>query len=146
MIEAGEIDIAVDELRWLLSGCSDSMEAHLLLGSLALSEDHDLPLARGHFGYAYQLGMKALRRAGRPAPLPYRLPANRSFFEAGKGLAHCLKELGQTDKAREVLEELLRADPSDPLGLTQMRAQLSSEKAPDPDRDGESPQDRTGQD
>ena len=52
MIDAGEVDVAVDELRWLLSGCSDFVDAHRLLGELALSEN-DLPLARAHFGYAY---------------------------------------------------------------------------------------------
>ena len=124
MLDAGEVDIAIDELRWLLSGCSDFMQAHVLLGTLALSEDRDLRLARGHFGIAYQLGLKALRGAGLPSPVPYRLPPNKPLFEAGKGLAFCLKELGKPAMAREVLEQLLRLDPSDPLALAAMHGEL----------------------
>src|SRR5262245_53817937 len=61
MIAAGETEIARDELRWLLDECHDFIEAHTLLGDLALAEN-DLKLARGHYGYAYQLGLKAIER------------------------------------------------------------------------------------
>jgi hypothetical protein len=124
MIDAGAADVAADELRWLLEGCSDFIEAHRLLGELALSVEKDLPLARGHFGAAYQLGITSLRRAGSPAPLPYRLPANQDFFAAGKQLARCLHEMGKTHMALEVLEHLLKCDPTDPLGLREMTAEL----------------------
>jgi hypothetical protein len=124
MLEEGETEIAIDELRWLLSGCSDFIEGHKLLGMLALSEFNDLRLARGHFGYAYQCGVKALRQAKAAGPLPYQLPANQSFYEAGKGLAHCLRELGKITMAREVLDQLLKLDPADPLGLAALRATL----------------------
>ena len=124
MLEEGEIDVATDELRWLLSDCSDFIDAHKLLGMLALSDQSDLTLARGHFGFAYQCGIKALRKAGNPAPLPHRLPANQSFFEAGKGLAHCLGALGKPTMAREVIDQLLRLDSTDPLGLAAMRTTL----------------------
>jgi tetratricopeptide (TPR) repeat protein len=119
MIDAGETEIAVDELRWLLSGCSDFIDAHRLLGELALAEE-DLSLARGHFGYAHRLGMKALEQAKAEGPLPYRLPVNESFHEAGKGLAYCLLHLGKRELASEVVEQLLRCDPSDPLGLRKL--------------------------
>lgn len=124
MIAGGEEDIAIDELRWLLNGCSDFVEAHRLLGELHLTHDQDLSLARAHFGYAYQIGLAAIRRSGGPSPLPYGLTANQPFFEAGKGLAYCLKELSKPEMAREVLEELLRLDPTDPLGARNMLAQL----------------------
>jgi hypothetical protein len=114
MMEAGEVDIAIDELRWLLSGCSDFIEAHRLLGELALSEN-DLPLARAHFGYAYSLGEKALKQAAAKGVLPYRLAANQGFHEAGKGLVYCLKKLGKRDLARATTEFLLGCDPSDVL-------------------------------
>ena len=93
MIEAGEFDIATDELRWLVSGCSEFIEAHELLGELALAASDDFALARGHFGFAVQLGLKALERAKVRGPLPYRQPANRAFFEAGRGLAWSLVKL-----------------------------------------------------
>ena len=116
MIEGGEAEIARDELLWLLNGCSDCLLAHKMLGEMALA-DHDLRLARGHFGYAFEIGSKALDRAGAKGNLPYRLPANQAFFEAGKGLAYCLRELGKPALAAEVVSRLVACDPSDPLGV-----------------------------
>ncbi len=116
MIDAGEVEIATDECRWLLSGCSDCVEAHRILGEIALGEN-DLPLARGHFGYAFQLGTKALNQAGVKGPLPYRIQANQGFLEAGKGLAWCLKQLDKREMAAEVVDQMLKCDPSDPLGV-----------------------------
>ena len=120
MIEAEANEVAVDELRWLLGGCHDWIEGHRLLGALALGGDGDVQLARGHYGIAYEIGIKALRRAGMPQPLPADRPANRPFFEAGKGLVHCLLQLDKREMAREVVAQLLKFDPSDPLGLQAM--------------------------
>jgi hypothetical protein len=116
MIEAGEIEVARDELRWLLQGCSDLIAAHRLLGELALG-DNDLQLARGHFGYAYQIGLKALPQRGLTGPLPYDVPANQDFLESAKGLAYCLRQLGETKLAEQVVSNLLAWDPGDPLGV-----------------------------
>jgi tetratricopeptide (TPR) repeat protein len=118
MIAAGEIEIARDEIRWLLQGCPDFLEAHKLLGELAYAE-HDLPLARGHFGYAFRVGQQAIARADNPRPIPYLLPANRAFHESGKALALCLVQLDKRDLASEVVKDLLSYDPSDPLGVRQ---------------------------
>ena len=126
MIDAGEVEIATDECRWLLSGCSDCVEAHRILGEIALGEN-DLPLARGHFGYAFQLGTKALNQAGSKGPLPYRIPANQGFLEAGKGLAWCLKQLDKREMAAEVVEQMLKCDPSDPLGVKSLLADTAAE-------------------
>jgi hypothetical protein len=123
MIDAGEDDIAIDELRWLLNGCSDFIEAHRLLAELALT-DGDTKLARAHFGYAYDIGLEALPERGMPGPLACERPANRPFFESAKGLAWCFRELGMPDDARRVLDHMLQLDPSDPLGAEQMRSQL----------------------
>jgi hypothetical protein len=119
MLDAGELDVAMDECRWLLQGCSDCLDAHRILGEIAL-ELNDLPLARGHFGYAYYMGLKAINAAGNPAPLPYALAANQGFFESGKGLIWCLKQLHKPEMASEVIEQLVRCDPSDPLGITKL--------------------------
>lgn len=116
MIEAGEVEVAVDELRWLLGGCSDFIDAHKALGELALVEG-DLPLARGHFGYAFRIGSKAIEQARARGAVPYRLAANQAFHEAGKGLAYCLQKLGKSEMLREVVEQLLACDPDDPLGV-----------------------------
>ncbi len=114
MVEMGETEIAVDELRWLLGGCSDFIAAHSRLGELAMA-DNDLPLARGHFGQAYRAGEQAMRRAGSGGPLPFRLPANQEFHSAGKGLVACLLAVDRREMAEQVVEQLLRLDPSDPL-------------------------------
>lgn len=117
MLAAEEFDAARDELRWLLDGCSELLEAHFLLGKLAVEVEGDVPLGRGHFGIGYQLGARALQRHGQPAPLPALHPGNKAFFDCGRGLAWCLHELGKSEMAQEVVETLLACDPTDPLGL-----------------------------
>jgi hypothetical protein len=124
MMEAGELEIAVDELRWLLSGCAEFIAAHELLGELAVAIDSDLSLARGHFGAGYQLGLQALRRANMPKPLLHAQPANRSFFEAGRGLVWTLERLGRREMADEIVQTLLQLDPSDPLQLKSLVDEL----------------------
>ncbi|MFO0791096.1 MAG: hypothetical protein U0805_16675 [Pirellulales bacterium] len=129
MIEAGENDIALDELRWLLSGCSEFLAAHVLLGELARAMN-DIPLARGHYGAGYQLGLQALRRAGMPKPVLYAQPANKPFFEAGQGLAWSLETLGKPQMAEEVVATLIELDPSDPMQLRSMLDEMRSGGAP----------------
>lgn len=126
MIDAGELEIAIDEIRWLLSGCSEFMEAHNLLGELAIEKDNDVPLARGHFGFAYQLGLQSLRRAKMPGPLPIDYPANRPFHEAGRGLAWCLEKLGRGALADEIAKTLVELDPTDPLQVHGMLDDMRS--------------------
>jgi hypothetical protein len=124
MIDAGETEIAIDELRWLLNGCGDFVDAHRLLGELALLES-DYALARGHFGYGYEIALSAVQAHKGSGPFPYARPANQSFLEAAKGLAFCLQQLGKPALARDVLQTLLRLDPTDPLGAGKMLAALS---------------------
>jgi hypothetical protein len=121
MLAAGETEIARDEIRWLLQGCHDFIEAHKLLGEIAYGA-RDLPLARGHFGYAFRIGQQAIERAGNPRPLPYSLPGNKLFLESGKALVLCLVELDRRELATSVVEQLLSFDPSDPLGVRHMIA------------------------
>ncbi len=119
MIAAGETEIAQDELRWLLSECHDFMTAHKLLGDLAVMEK-DYRLARGHYGYAYQIGLKAMDSAGAAKSLPYRHGSNQPFFQAGKGLITCLVKLSKQRMAQDVIARLLQLDAGDPLGLRGM--------------------------
>ena len=121
MLEAGEIDVAREELVWLLSECPDFLEGHLQLGLLALEED-DPKLARGHFGRAVELGFKALEEAGQPRPLPASLPGNRVFFEAAKGLVHALVESGKRGMAADTAKRVVALDPADPLGIAAVAA------------------------
>lgn len=124
MLDSGELEIARDELRWLLDGCGDFIAAHRLLGEVAL-ELGDLNLARGHFGYAYQLGEAALAAISPPGQAPYRYESNQAFLEAAKGLAWSLKGLSKPELAREVLARLLALDPEDPLGAGALLSVMS---------------------
>lgn len=119
MLAAGEVEIAADELRWLLSGCPQFLDAHLVLGELAAREE-DWELARGHFGYGYRLGLEALDEVGAGGPVPYANRANQSWYHCGRGLIQALLKLGREKLAREVRDRLLRGDPSDPLELSRL--------------------------
>jgi hypothetical protein len=129
MIAAGETEVAIDELRWLLSDCSEFIAAHVLLGDLARNAN-DVPLARGHYGAGYQLGLQTLRRAKMPKPLLYSQTANRPFFEAGRGLIWSLEKLGKRQMADEISATLLELDPADPLHLRALLDELRSGGAP----------------
>ena len=116
MLSAGEAEIARDELVWLLSECPDFLEAHVQLGLIAL-EDGDPTLARGHFGRAYELVLRAIHDAGGVGPVPYALEGNQVFFEAAKGLAHTLMATGRGGMAEDVLRRTTQLDPADTLGI-----------------------------
>lgn len=120
MLAAGEIDVAEDELRWLVGGCSVLLEGHKLLGQIAAG-DKNWELARAHFAYAYQLGLDAATRAKHDGTLPYALTGNRDLHEAGRGLAEALLNLDQRDLARQIIDQLLVWDPTDPLGVKELR-------------------------
>ena len=119
MVEEGETEVARDELVWLLSECPDFLDAHVHLGLIALEED-DPKLARGHFGRAYELCLRALEAAGDPRPLPYELPGNRPFYEAAKGLVHALVSTGRGRVAADVCRRIAPLDPADPLAIQRL--------------------------
>jgi hypothetical protein len=109
MIAGGELEIARDELLYLVGDCRGFLEAHNLLGELALEEE-DLALARGHFGFAYEIGLDSLPKGFRGI-LPANRDYNKPFFLAGRGLARCLIARGKRAEGREVLKQLARFDP-----------------------------------
>lgn len=96
--KAGDPEGARDALRYALQGCGDNLWVHVALGRIALEEFRDPGLARGHYGYAYELAQRAI-----PADFAGRLPrerdANRPYYEAIDGLATCYEALGQPDEA-----------------------------------------------
>ncbi|MBS0208912.1 MAG: hypothetical protein JSS27_08160 [Planctomycetes bacterium] len=116
MIAAGEPEIAADELRFLLQECPDFLVAHQTLGQIAL-EAEDFALARGHFGYVFDLARKVWERAGARGTLPYRMIENQSVHESGKGLGWSLHHLQNDTLALEVVRQLLAWEPTDPLGV-----------------------------
>jgi Flp pilus assembly protein TadD len=106
--KAGDPESARDALRYALSACHDNIRAHVALGQIALSEFRDPSLARGHFGYAFELVHRSLPPgfAGRLAP---QRAANRPFYDAAAGLAECLKALGKVEDGewlRRLVERL----------------------------------------
>jgi hypothetical protein len=111
MIAGGEAEIARDELLYLVSDCRAFLEAHNLLGELAL-EENELALARGHFGFAYEIGLDSLPKGFRGL-LPANIDYNQPFFLAGQGLARCLIARGKRSEGSEVLRQLARFDPRD---------------------------------
>jgi hypothetical protein len=91
--KAGDPEGARDALRYALAACRDNMWIHVALGRIALEEFRDPSLARGHFGYAVELGKRALtpQFAGR---MPADRAANRPFYDALEGLIGSLDALG----------------------------------------------------
>lgn len=128
MRAGGEKEVALDELRWLLSECHDSIETHYLLGEMAFEEE-DWRLARAHFGHAFDLGYAALPVGGTGGKLSYELPANQPLMQAAKGLAFCLYELKRAKTALAVLDMLASWDAADPLGAAALARKWTDEVA-----------------
>jgi hypothetical protein len=107
--KAGDPESARDALRYALSASHDNLWVHVALGRIALDEFRDPTLARGHFGYAFELAHRALPR-GFSGRLPRERRNNRPFYEAIDGLLQCLEALGR---------------PQDCLSLRTLRDTLS---------------------
>lgn len=88
----GDVESARDALRFALQGCRDSLWIHVALGRIALEDQGDAELARGHFGYAFELVLNALP-ANFQGRLPRDRPANQPAFEAIEGLIKCFEKL-----------------------------------------------------
>jgi hypothetical protein len=90
--EAGDVEAARDALRYALQGCGDNLWVHVALGRIALEEFKDPTLARGHFGYAFELAQRALP-PGFSGRLSRQRLANQPFYAAIEGLAACYDAL-----------------------------------------------------
>jgi hypothetical protein len=90
----GDPESARDALRYALSACHENLWVHVALGRIALAEFRDPTLARGHFGYAVELGERSLP-PDFSGLLPRERPANRPFFEGVAGLIECFEALGR---------------------------------------------------
>jgi hypothetical protein len=66
---------------------------HVALGRIALEGFRDPSLARGHFGYAVELGQRAIPPHFRGILAPER-PSNRPFYDAIDGLIRTMDALG----------------------------------------------------
>ena len=105
--EAGDPEGARDAFRFALEGCGDNLWVHVALGRIALEVQNDPELARGHFGYAFELVERAFPKSfqGR---LPRSIPGNQPFFEAAEGLAACYDALNQGREARKIRDLIER--------------------------------------
>ncbi|MCA9093930.1 MAG: tetratricopeptide repeat protein [Planctomycetaceae bacterium] len=126
MIAGAELEIARDELLYLVADCRGFLEAYCILAELAL-EEGDIPLAKGHYGFAYENGIEALPK-GFKGKLPAAEGYNSHFYKAGRGLARCLIAKNELEKGREVLEQLRKFDPTEPE-TTDLLKQLDEREA-----------------
>jgi hypothetical protein len=101
--KSGEPEDARDALRYALHECGDNLWIHVALGRIALEAFRDPQLARGHFGYAFELARRAIPRefSGR---IPPERQANRPLYDAIDGLLACYEALRQPREAREIRE------------------------------------------
>jgi hypothetical protein len=97
----GDPEGARDALRYALQGCGDNMWVHIALGLIALEDFNDPSLARGHFGYAFELAERAIPRDF-TGILPREHPANQPLYDAIDGLIRCHEALGQPALANEL--------------------------------------------
>lgn len=105
--KAGDPEAARDALRFALQGCGDNMWVHVALGRIALETDRDARLARGHFGYAFELAERALPPGFR-GRLPKHRPANRPLYDAIDGLVASYDVLGKSSEAAKLRETAAR--------------------------------------
>jgi hypothetical protein len=98
---AGDPEGARDALRYALAACHNNLWIHTALGRIALEEFRDPSLARGHFGYAVELGRRALS-AQFAGVLPADRQNNRPFYDALEGLIRSLEALGAGGEARSL--------------------------------------------
>ena len=105
--KAGDPESARDALRYALSACHDNLRAHVALGRIALEDFRDPALARGHFGYAVELGLRALP-PGFSGRLPRDRPSNRSFFDALEGLIACFEATGRKGEVTSLRAQIDR--------------------------------------
>ena len=113
--QSGDPEGARDALRYALQGCGDNLWVHVALGRIALEEFNDPSLARGHFGYGFELAQRAIP-PGFTGRLSRDRDVNRPFYESIEGLALCYDALGQPGEATSLrkLAERLTGQPGRP--------------------------------
>jgi hypothetical protein len=127
--KAGDPEAARDALRYALQGCGDNLWVHVALGWIALEDFKDPSLARGHFGYGFELAQRALP-PGFSGRLPRHRLANRPFYDAIEGLSACYEALGKPDEAASLKK--LAARMSGATGPGGRGGTASSGDGPDP--------------
>lgn len=116
--KAGDPEAARDALRYALQGCGDNMWVHVALGWIALEDFKDPTLARGHFGYAFELAERAFP-PGFSGRLPQHRAANQPFYDAIDGLIGCYEALdkpGEVRGLRDLADSLVSGRRGGPAG------------------------------
>jgi tetratricopeptide (TPR) repeat protein len=111
--QAGDPEAARDALRYALQGCGDNLWVHVALGRIALDEFKDPSLARGHFGYAFELAERAIP-PGFTGRFPRDREANRPFYETVDGLLACYEALGKSEEALALRTQAARLSADRP--------------------------------
>lgn len=99
--KAGAIDEARDALRFALDGCGDNLWIHVALGKIALQADNNHALARGHFGYAFELARRVIPTAFNGC-LPADRHSNQPLYAAIDGLLACAELEGRLSEIQEL--------------------------------------------
>ena len=133
--QAGDPEAARDALRYALQGCGDNAWVHVALGAIALEDFRDPNLARGHFGYAFELAENTLPRDfnGR---FPPEHPDNQPLYEALDGLIACYQALDDPKSARRTSAQEGTLVPPDrrsargtaPVGSVNSAGNLSADR------------------
>ena len=131
---AGDPEAARDALRYALQGCGDNLWVHVALGNLALEEFRDPSLARGHFGYAFELAQRAILPGFR-GRLPRERVSNRPFYEAIDGLARCYEALGNLVEVKNLRDLAARLA----VGRTEGTSRPEGDRPIAPRREGGKP-------
>ncbi len=97
----GEPEEARDMLRFALEGCGDHLWVHCALGQIALELEKDPSLAKGHFGYAYELIERAIPR-GFKGLLSPDCHGNQPLYQAIDGLIRCALAAGHAGEVAEL--------------------------------------------
>ena len=139
LLQAGEVDEAIDLLETAIRSAPDLVEARAQLGA-ALLQQGDLPAAQGSLEHAlelesnyveaiYHLGLIAHRRrdhAGAIALFQRTVQLRAEHFDAHLGLGTDLPKLGQTTTALEHLRRAMALRPHDPRPYRRMALVLST--------------------
>lgn len=131
---AGDPEAARDALRYALQGCGDNLWVHVALGWIALEDFRDPTLARGHFGYGYELAQRALPPGFR-GRLPRHRLANRPFYDAIEGLVACYEALHRPEEAASLRTLYTRLSGSEPPSPPRPPAGSAGDPSPAPSAD-----------
>ncbi len=117
LLEKGKVEELKERLRGLIERDPYFLEPYLLLGEIYEMEGR-LKEAEEILEEAYRRALELISKDGKlPERLEWRHPTNRHIIKALIGWGTFLWEIGEVEKALEVLREVYRMNPSDEPGV-----------------------------